>query len=137
MSVERRMIAVNGTVQGVGFRPFVYGLASRLALGGFVKNDAGGVVIEIEGEDSHLDQFLSGLRSKSPPLAHIEKLTWEQGHPIGDKNFRIQNSENGEADRSRYRRTLEHASSVWRSYLIRAIDVIGIHLLIARIVGRG
>lgn len=91
--MERRTIAVNGTVQGVGFRPFVYGLASRLALGGFVKNQAGGVTIEVEGEPAPLDQFLTRLRSDSPPLAHIEQLTWQRQFPMGDKQFRIESSD--------------------------------------------
>ena len=47
--MERRAIAVQGIVQGVGFRPFVYGLASRHRLRGFVKNHTGGVLIEVEG----------------------------------------------------------------------------------------
>ena len=47
--MERRAITVLGIVQGVGFRPFVHGLASRLGLGGFVKNQAGRVLIEVEG----------------------------------------------------------------------------------------
>ena len=48
-TVERRRIRVGGVVQGVGFRPFVYGLAQRHALTGFVLNDGTGVVIEAEG----------------------------------------------------------------------------------------
>jgi hydrogenase maturation protein HypF len=51
-AVERRALDVTGVVQGVGFRPFVHGLASRLKLSGFVTNNAGGVQIEIEGRPS-------------------------------------------------------------------------------------
>ena len=93
VSVERRKITVSGTVQGVGFRPFVYGLASRLSLGGFVKNRAGGVTIEIEGEDAPLDQFLNKLKNDSPPLAHIDQLIWQAQTPQGDKQFRIETSD--------------------------------------------
>ncbi len=93
--MERRTIAVNGTVQGVGFRPFVYGLASRLELRGFVKNQASGVTIEVEGEAAPLDQFLNSLVSDSPPLAHIDRLTWQRQFPIGDRQFRIESSECG------------------------------------------
>ena len=57
----RRSIAVEGVVQGVGFRPFVHGLASRLGLGGFVCNRAGGVLIEVEGESQALERFLEGV----------------------------------------------------------------------------
>src|SRR4026209_126477 len=56
VNMERRAIAVHGTVQGVGFRPFVYALASRLDLGGFVRNDLGSVWIEVEGQPGSLDQ---------------------------------------------------------------------------------
>ena len=59
--MERRAIVVYGTVQGVGFRPFVHDLASRLALDGFVKNHAGNVLIEVEGETEPLDQFLEAV----------------------------------------------------------------------------
>jgi hydrogenase maturation protein HypF len=91
--VERRTIAVNGTVQGVGFRPFVHGLASRLELKGFVRNQAGGVTIEVEGDTAPLDKFLSSLVSDSPPLAHIDELTWQRQFPVGDKQFRIESSD--------------------------------------------
>jgi hydrogenase maturation protein HypF len=91
--VERRAIAVNGTVQGVGFRPFVYGLASRLSLGGFVRNQAGGVTIEVEGEAQPLDQFLSTLIHEAPPLARIDDLTWQPQFPVGEKQFRIESSD--------------------------------------------
>ena len=57
--MERRAIAVRGIVQGVGFRPFVYGLASRLKLHGFVRNQTSGVLIEVEGEAGSLDRFLT------------------------------------------------------------------------------
>ena len=65
--MERRAIAVHGVVQGVGFRPFVYGLASRLGLRGFVKNQTGGVLIEVEGEARSLDRFLAELAASPPP----------------------------------------------------------------------
>jgi hydrogenase maturation protein HypF len=90
---KRLAIAVRGTVQGVGFRPYVYGLASRLALGGFVLNRAGGVLIEVEGEESVLDLFLAELPGRTPPLARIEDLEWEPREPRGDDRFRIAASE--------------------------------------------
>src|SRR5690348_15314716 len=70
--VERRVIVVRGIVQGVGFRPFVYNLASRLRLGGFVKNQTGSLLIEVEGDVPSLDCFLAELAGKPPPLAQIE-----------------------------------------------------------------
>ena len=90
--MERRAIAVHGTVQGVGFRPFVYGLASRLKLSGFVSNSSGGVRIEIEGEAPQLDQFLSDLTVRPPPLARIDDLIWERQPLRGDRDFHIEQS---------------------------------------------
>ncbi|MDB5355407.1 MAG: hypF [Phycisphaerales bacterium] len=87
--MERRAIAVRGTVQGVGFRPFVHGLASRLGLRGFVNNSSGGVRIEVEGEAGRLDQFLSDLTAMPPPLARIEDVAWERRPPRGEVDFRI------------------------------------------------
>jgi hydrogenase maturation protein HypF len=91
--VERRAIAVQGIVQGVGFRPFVYGLAERHKLHGFVKNQTGGVLIEVEGESRALDRFLSELAGQPPPLARIEGLSWEGRPPRGDSLFRIEPSQ--------------------------------------------
>jgi hydrogenase maturation protein HypF len=93
--MERRAIAVHGVVQGVGFRPFVYGLASRLRLGGFVKNRTGGVLIEVEGDAHALDRFLAELANKPPPLARIDHLAWEAQAPRGEGHFRIEPSEVG------------------------------------------
>jgi hydrogenase maturation protein HypF len=88
--MERRAIVVQGIVQGVGFRPFVFGLASRLALSGFVKNCAGELVIEIEGPTAALDRFLAELSGQPPPLARIEKLHWERTASQGEHSFRIE-----------------------------------------------
>ncbi len=85
-------IAVRGIVQGVGFRPFVYGLASRLDLTGYVQNQAGSVFIEVEGESRNLDHFLTELARHPPPLARIDQLSW-QVHPArGAGPFRIEPS---------------------------------------------
>ena len=74
--MDRRAIAVSGIVQGVGFRPFVYDLATRLGLNGFVRNETGGVLIEVEGESDSLDRFLGELTSSPPPLARIDEVQW-------------------------------------------------------------
>jgi hydrogenase maturation protein HypF len=95
--MERRAIAIRGIVQGVGFRPFVYGLAARLDLRGFVQNQTGGVLIEVEGEARSLDCFLSELASRPPPLARIEHLSWEPRLPRGERHFRIEPSAAGGA----------------------------------------
>src|SRR5437764_12693103 len=71
----RVRVLVQGIVQGVGFRPFVYGLANRLALGGFVRNDPGGVTIEVEGAPPAIDAFLRDLADAAPPLARTAPLS--------------------------------------------------------------
>ena len=95
--MERRAIDVQGIVQGVGFRPFVYGLASRLELSGFVKNRTGGVLIEVEGDVRSLDRFLAELTTQPPPLARIHCLAWESRSLQGDGPFHILPSESDSA----------------------------------------
>jgi hydrogenase maturation protein HypF len=90
---ERRAIHVHGVVQGVGFRPFVYGLACRLELGGFVQNRSGSVLIEAEGAADRLDLFLRQLANGPPPLARIEQISWQRLPPRGECHFRIEASE--------------------------------------------
>ncbi len=72
--LERRRFRVRGVVQGVGFRPFVYGLAGRHGLGGFVLNDGDGVTVEAEGDAAALDAFAASLRTDAPPLARVEAV---------------------------------------------------------------
>ncbi len=71
----RRRILVTGVVQGVGFRPFVYRLARELGLAGFVRNDAGGVTIEVEGALPVLDEFARRLATTAPSLARVDTVT--------------------------------------------------------------
>jgi hydrogenase maturation protein HypF len=96
-SMERRAIVVRGIVQGVGFRPFVYNLAARLRLGGFVKNQTGTLRIEVEGENSSLDHFLSELTERRPPLALIQEVSWTPQPARGEREFRIESSEDDRA----------------------------------------
>ncbi len=69
--VERRLIAVEGIVQGVGFRPYVHRLAAAHALRGFVRNNAGGVLIDVEGHTAQVDEFCRLLTLAPPALATI------------------------------------------------------------------
>jgi hydrogenase maturation protein HypF len=98
--MERRAITLSGVVQGVGFRPFLFGLASRLGLCGFVRNRMQGLLIEVEGEAASLDSFLAELGMKPPPLAHVDDLRWERQEPKGDRSFRIEPSDGSPGDGS-------------------------------------
>jgi hydrogenase maturation protein HypF len=80
---------VSGTVQGVGFRPFVFALAGELGLRGWVRNDARGVEIEIEGDEQALERFLKRLRAQAPLLARIEAVATRPLAPTGERGFRI------------------------------------------------
>ncbi|MCO5198292.1 MAG: carbamoyltransferase HypF [Anaerolineae bacterium] len=70
----RLRLRITGVVQGVGFRPFVYGLAQRYGLTGFVGNDSNGVFVEVQGTPESLDAFRSSLVTAAPPLAHIDSV---------------------------------------------------------------
>jgi hydrogenase maturation protein HypF len=92
-SIKLARISVRGIVQGVGFRPFVYGLAVEHSLKGWVYNTSEDVKIEVEGETKALGQFELELQTKAPPLAHIENITIEYYAPRGYKNFEIRHSQ--------------------------------------------
>jgi hydrogenase maturation protein HypF len=101
----RTEVRVEGTVQGVGFRPFVHGLATGLGLAGLVGNDAAGVFIEVEGDAGTVERFLSGLR-EPPPLAVVERISTRPLSPEGHSGFSIVGS-----DASGRRRALVSADS--------------------------
>ena len=96
--IARVRILLKGAVQGMGFRPFVHRLASSLALKGFVRNSPEGLLIEIEGEEEHLGQFINTLKNSPPPFAIFESLSISYLSPIGYKDFRIIKSEEGDVD---------------------------------------
>ncbi|MFH1647338.1 MAG: Sua5/YciO/YrdC/YwlC family protein, partial [Chloroflexota bacterium] len=85
-------ISVRGVVQGVGFRPFVYQLATRHNLRGWVCNTSEDVRIEVEGEAKDVERFLAGLRRQAPPLSHIEDITVTRDSPVGHDKFEIRHS---------------------------------------------
>jgi hydrogenase maturation protein HypF len=86
-------IHISGVVQGVGFRPFVFGLATRYELAGWVRNTSAGVDIEIEGTSAALDSFVAALTAETPPLARIESVTVAEIPPNGYTQFSIRHSE--------------------------------------------
>jgi len=93
----RRRILVRGVVQGVGFRPFVYGLAQRHGLTGLVGNESSGVFIEVQGPPETVAAFQTALRDRPPPLAVIDLLLTEDRAPIEERSFRIVESRQDDA----------------------------------------
>ncbi|TCO62387.1 carbamoyltransferase HypF [Actinocrispum wychmicini] len=91
----RRDVRVEGVVQGVGFRPFVHSLATRLGLTGRVGNDVNGVFVEIEGPAASVTSFLTALERDAPPLASISQVTVTAGEPRGADEFAIVASSGG------------------------------------------
>ncbi len=82
-------IHVRGVVQGVGFRPFVYGLALRHALAGWVRNTTSGVDIEVDGSPECLHAFLRELKDQAPPLARIDEIAVHERPANGYQGFEI------------------------------------------------
>ena len=93
MNRERLKVIVRGAVQGVGFRPFVYRLASELKLTGWVSNSSQGVFAELEGPRTALDAFSIRLRKEKPPRAIIQSLESSFLDAIGYSGFEIRESE--------------------------------------------
>jgi hydrogenase maturation protein HypF len=92
---QRLRIEVHGAVQGVGFRPFVYRLATDLRLAGWVINDTQGVFIEVEGAAEDVARFDARLRTDRPPLALIQSVETTWLAPVGYARFEIRHSESG------------------------------------------
>src|SRR5579863_228918 len=86
-------VRVRGVVQGVGFRPFVYRLATEEGLAGFIGNNTDGVTIEVEGTETAAHRFLERLTMETPPMARIDSVAVSDGQPTGESDFRIIASE--------------------------------------------
>ncbi|WP_375785089.1 carbamoyltransferase HypF [Bradyrhizobium sp. Pha-3] len=90
---RRLRVRVSGAVQGVGFRPYVYGLATRYGLAGFVINGPEGVTIEVEGDRA--SEFVAALPLETPPLACIDHICVQETAALAAKDFLIGTSEGG------------------------------------------
>jgi hydrogenase maturation protein HypF len=95
-SPQRLRVQIRGAVQGVGFRPFVYRLASDLALRGWVINSSAGVVVEVEGGSGALEQFLLRVARDYPPRAILQGLESAYLDPVGFVGFEIRESAGGD-----------------------------------------
>ena len=91
----RRQIEVSGIVQGVGFRPYVYRLATGRHLSGVIRNTPAGVTIEIQGPAETVQDFVERLPAEAPPLARITSLAVREVPCNGDQDFRIVHSAEG------------------------------------------
>lgn len=94
VSLTRKHLQIQGIVQGVGFRPFVYSLAKSLQLTGYVFNSSQGVTIEIQGTEHAVSTFLATLSSSPPPLAQIAQIDLTEAAVCGDSDFSILSSQN-------------------------------------------
>lgn len=92
MEIERYRIEVNGIVQGVGFRPFIYKLAKSLGLKGEVRNTSSGVLIDAEGDPRSITSFLDRLSKQAPSLSHIEAVKTTKLEVEGFEDFIIAES---------------------------------------------
>jgi hydrogenase maturation protein HypF len=92
---KRERITVEGVVQGVGFRPFVFNLAVSCSLAGHVCNNSGGVLIEVQGPEDRLLQFKKRLEEEAPAQSHIDLVTTEDIPPQESREFRILLSRDG------------------------------------------
>lgn len=86
-------VHIRGIVQGVGFRPFVYSLAARYDLKGWVRNTTRGVEIEVDGNPDQLSSFLKALSEEAPPLAKIDSIHSDKKAPNGFTKFTILHSQ--------------------------------------------
>ena len=88
----RLRLIIHGTVQGVGFRPYLYRLADEHGLGGMVYNDSQGVLLQVEGEQVAISRFLEQLPQRAPAQSRIERIRAVRLEPRGERNFQIQSS---------------------------------------------
>jgi len=96
-TVVRARVALGGTVQGVGFRPFVYRLAKELELAGWVSNSSSGLVVEVEGPPERVDRFLERLEAEMPTAAVVLTRETSQLAPAGFRGFEIRPSDENAA----------------------------------------
>lgn len=90
---KRRRYIFYGIVQGVGFRPYLFRMASKHGLGGFVRNTPEGVVLEVEGSRESLAGFFEDVMSNLPPAADVTHVDAQELKSVGEGSFRIIDSD--------------------------------------------
>ena len=90
--MKRVRVTLDGVVQGVGFRPFLYRAAGALDLAGFARNTSKGLIAEVEGQPASIDRFLSAIATEAPPLARVAHVVVEDLPLAGDRAFFIRES---------------------------------------------
>ena len=128
-------ICIRGTVQGVGFRPAAWRIATALGLAGEVLNDAEGVLIRLEGIESAIADFLRRIIAETPPLARIDAIETTAREHAGYSAFRIVGSRGGNVATS-IAPDERPAGSVWQKLTIRQHAGGGIRSPTARIAAR-
>jgi hydrogenase maturation protein HypF len=96
----RRHIDVSGVVQGVGFRPYIYRLATERQLAGTIRNTSAGVAVEVEGAPGVVEDFVARIQPGAPPLAHITQISAREVPCVGAGEFRIIATQAGETVRT-------------------------------------
>ena len=97
-NTARIRLEVSGVVQGVGFRPFIYRLAHKYNLAGWVCNTSGNVAIEVQGKQGNLDGFAAALKNEAPPVSRIQKISISNIPVTGDIDFKILDSKAKEGE---------------------------------------
>ena len=98
MMPVRREIRIRGTVQGVGFRPFVFNCAKEFGLSGFIANTPHGVEIQVQGRETEIDGFVKKIRVCPPPASRIEEIAVKEIETVEESGFFIRPSIDGSAD---------------------------------------
>jgi len=114
--ILRRQILIRGIVQGVGFRPFVYGLAQSLGLSGYILNSSSGVTVEVEGSDAAIERFLDTLQKSPPPLARITNIAAAEVPPQGGNEFSIRESNGNESEFALIPPDVATCEDCWREF---------------------
>lgn len=94
--IRRKRYLFKGIIQGVGFRPFIHHVARKHSLVGFVQNRSDGVIVEVEGTDEALQEFISEVTSHPPPLSQISDVSSVEVDVLHESGFRIIPSKKGE-----------------------------------------